>query len=505
MDNIFAHDATPTWSGFIYQGSIALYLVIKKINELVEDAKKNGQEVDVESYYFEVETCEDICIFKEASTTNKKTYISIHQSKHEISTNQSNYRKPLIQLMLEKGFYNTRGVGNPSAYLHVSSNLTFDARSYVKQYKSEIIEFYDYFKSVSEEKISVNDSEILAKIKQEPIELGRTEYRKILESIKKYCESECDDEENLIEQINELIEFLENVICVQSIDDDVCVYKYENGDEFMQGSSIYDQILAQVKRYYQLSEKIELKERQYEYITLNLLDYMRKYVTKRHEDIKNKNKGALKKPFKSIVRILDHSVSEYDEEINILELKYLFQDRLGKYCKWVCSKNDCNLTEDNCYLNDHLENKMSNNEFMELCYSLNPNCQFKSDDRKCIAALLNNDGLNESVFKILENIEKKLLVAEEKKNRLVIRNQNQNCFITAISNNNDKMVVSEIISALGVHTNLISHIFEADTLVTTRLTSEKSIWGADFTDVSNKVSNNICEPKKPNFITAENF
>ena len=33
MDNIFMHDAVPTWSGFLYQGRIAVYLAVRKINE----------------------------------------------------------------------------------------------------------------------------------------------------------------------------------------------------------------------------------------------------------------------------------------------------------------------------------------------------------------------------------------------------------------------------------------------------------------------------------------
>lgn len=32
MENVFMHDAVPTWSGFLYQGRIAVYLAIKKIS-----------------------------------------------------------------------------------------------------------------------------------------------------------------------------------------------------------------------------------------------------------------------------------------------------------------------------------------------------------------------------------------------------------------------------------------------------------------------------------------
>lgn len=39
MVNIFEHDAVPTWSGFVYQGRIAVCLAIKKIIELKNDGK----------------------------------------------------------------------------------------------------------------------------------------------------------------------------------------------------------------------------------------------------------------------------------------------------------------------------------------------------------------------------------------------------------------------------------------------------------------------------------
>ena len=33
--NAFTHDATPTWSGFLYQGRVAVYLALEKIISLV--------------------------------------------------------------------------------------------------------------------------------------------------------------------------------------------------------------------------------------------------------------------------------------------------------------------------------------------------------------------------------------------------------------------------------------------------------------------------------------
>ena len=45
MDNIFMHDAVPTWSGFLYQGRIAVYLAVRRINEL----REAGNESEIKS------------------------------------------------------------------------------------------------------------------------------------------------------------------------------------------------------------------------------------------------------------------------------------------------------------------------------------------------------------------------------------------------------------------------------------------------------------------------
>ena len=56
MDNIFMHDAVPTWSGFLYQGRIAVYLAVRKINEL----REAGNESEIKKYALEMEKSEDI-------------------------------------------------------------------------------------------------------------------------------------------------------------------------------------------------------------------------------------------------------------------------------------------------------------------------------------------------------------------------------------------------------------------------------------------------------------
>lgn len=106
VDNIFIHDAVPTWSGFVYQGQIAVYLAVKKIYELDEMKKKE----ETNYYAIEMEKCEDIAVIY--TKEDNKEYKSIHQVKNYEKNGIGEYKSPLIQLMLEKGFCKKMAVMN---------------------------------------------------------------------------------------------------------------------------------------------------------------------------------------------------------------------------------------------------------------------------------------------------------------------------------------------------------------------------------------------------------
>lgn len=44
-ENVFIHEATPTWSGFIYQGEVAIYLAVCKICELIYKYEKANKKI----------------------------------------------------------------------------------------------------------------------------------------------------------------------------------------------------------------------------------------------------------------------------------------------------------------------------------------------------------------------------------------------------------------------------------------------------------------------------
>ena len=80
MATIFEHDATPTWSGFIYQGLVAVYLAVKQICELLSQPNNLDKKTIGLSYQLEIENCEDVAIVR--INGNEKNYLSIHQVKN---------------------------------------------------------------------------------------------------------------------------------------------------------------------------------------------------------------------------------------------------------------------------------------------------------------------------------------------------------------------------------------------------------------------------------------
>ncbi|MCK5345695.1 MAG: hypothetical protein KAR20_19935 [Candidatus Heimdallarchaeota archaeon] len=98
-----AHDASATWSGFNYQGKVAIFYALSLINEgLDEDI-----EFDFSTYELILENHEDFEIKKDG------VLMSVHQVKAYNASSYSNYNNALIELALELQEY-----PDATGYLH---------------------------------------------------------------------------------------------------------------------------------------------------------------------------------------------------------------------------------------------------------------------------------------------------------------------------------------------------------------------------------------------------
>jgi hypothetical protein len=105
---LLPHTAAATWSGFIYQGRVGLYHVMKLLNE------KNSPELD--GLYLQIDSIEDFSII-EYDNNGKVVPITMHQVKAVKSSLYSTYKEDFEQLENKKTATEN---GNVQAFFHLS-------------------------------------------------------------------------------------------------------------------------------------------------------------------------------------------------------------------------------------------------------------------------------------------------------------------------------------------------------------------------------------------------
>ncbi len=301
------------------------------------------------------------------------------------------------------------------------------------------------------------------------------------------------------------------------ISKNVQVYQYDNGRKFCSVNALFMEIVEQVKKYKQYDSTITSE--QFEFITDKLIHKMREHVLERHKAIQMGVSFEKSIAFNDIIHILNDELLNYEKSANILALRRLYDEYLIQYCVLECEKecliedgkyNECKLKE-----NEFRRGNLGDEEFVKLCYGLNPECHNTISERTCIGSLLNADGLTESVFEIIKKVPKELFIEKDNMTKFVINNKKNNAFLTAISSKNSNIVVQNIVKGIDNNAELVSPIFDADQLITTRLADDASVWEYCYSEIQEKYikeemlsseevnNNNICMPKSPQFVKAE--
>lgn len=517
MGNIFEHDAVPTWSGFVYQGRIAVYLAVKKIYEL----SVSGKEEEIQNYYVEMEKCEDISFLYRDGDEEK--YESIHQVKNQADRNISKYRGPLTQLMLEKGYYVKNSLGNPEAFLHVSNPIDFgkatDLKNIVKQWYCEVKGVFEDLCSLQEKlKIGKNLDATLGELAncglEKIIKIERAEYTKLRKAIKEACDKK--DRTEVERALNSMICFLKEDLYVCDINEQVEIFTYDDGNDYCSGTKIFSGIVDCVREY--KGENAGLSEGQLEYIADVLLCFVSDKILARHKLLQEKKNAFCTIPLYEFENILNDSVEKYEEEANILALKRMYDDWLEQYCEICLDENENNCQKEQCKLQlpDYRKNILERDNFIRMCYNLNPECDKRITNRECLSSLLMRDGMLESVFPAIKGIPEKHFIKETDKTLIAVMNIRKNAFITAITNPRATQTVKNIIKAMESNRDLIETIFDADQLVTSRLNAPSSVWNDSCIAIrpdeleeddmgSDDEKHSIYVAKKPQFVEFERF
>lgn len=525
MDNIFMYDAVPTWSGFLYQGRIAVYLAVKKIIEL----KDAGKDSEIEKYKLELEKCEDIAI-----VYMDKIYDSIYQVKNEKEHRINSYKAPLTQLMLEKGFCKKNRIGSPLAYLHVSKKLETANRELdesvserLGNWKNAILNFYSKLKEIydkyDESEEILEELVVLMKNNSQTICINRKEYKNKYSELERMCEelyTICSSKSNTTNSYNvknilfDFIKYLDEKLYVEEISDEVKIYQYENGENYCSGSSIFEYIVNLIEKY--KGQNCTYTRAQFEYIADIMINEIEEKILVRHKCMQENKSSLYRIPLSEFKERLDGAIENNEQEANILALKRINNNHLEEYCHMCQRNNDdiCRSTVCKIQQPEYRKEILEKNDFIKYCYNLNPECDKQIYDRICLGNLLNRDGMVESVFPIIKNVPDKYFIEDGDKTHIKINNKSKAAYTTAISNIDGYQTVENIEKAMKVNQGLIETIFDADQLITTRLEVDSNVWDSsyikvkpdDLNDTEMNIINNqnsIYVPKRPAFVKAE--
>lgn len=116
----YPHSAISTWSGFVYQGKVALYHCLKLINQGDSD------------FQLQLDSTDDFAIYKD------NNLISAHQVKAKIGDYRSNYKEALEKSAIIK----LDRIAGIKRYFHISQPIN-DHSDYIDA-NHERVEFYQY-------------------------------------------------------------------------------------------------------------------------------------------------------------------------------------------------------------------------------------------------------------------------------------------------------------------------------------------------------------------------
>lgn len=401
------HDATPSWSGYNYQGKVALYVVLDKLCKLYN----SKQIAEIGKHFLELEWMEDFSIVQYIN--NNVKYKTIHQVKAYDTESIDKYAEAVYGLAIKALTIEDL----EQAYLHTWKHININET----EWKIKIKELAKS-QSTKNEIINklgelINDKNKLYETVQrilKPKSGGVPSYiKRIIANMEKVDEI---SETTVLEAVNRALETATTYAAnlekrlTDEILKKISLFKYD-GVDFCDLDDIKIKIKKKIKEHLELQGKDWLAaDAKYNEILYHyLLGEIDKNIVNRHKSFNNENKNKLTISFNDFNNILKSStLSEHSKEYRLLQLKDKFFDFYHNYCKACLKKNSnpeicirCNVS---FAIND-IE-RMDINEFEKFCRILCPDIIGKMDEPLVSQKLLESGGINGSLFKALRDIEK---------------------------------------------------------------------------------------------------
>ncbi|WP_312340381.1 ABC-three component system protein [Anaerospora hongkongensis] len=385
---IGCHDATPTWSGFNYQGKTALYVTLNLIN----NDQNSGR------YKLELEWLEDFSIM------DGTRYVSIHQVK-AYNTNTLAKYKYAINGLLTKLIYHQI----PLAFLHTWKDITnWDNARIKTAFRTELNKLLskqeEYLRAIEVDSFEILKNKILNRSRLTIVE------RSIAGHLEEFCRTKCltltsfADAERVVFRhfISEI--FAVATICDSRIQNEavfagfvnkVNKYQYSNNNTFCCLLDIELLVKKELEIYYSrkgIGTDIETRY-------LNLLAMIDRHVAARH-----KVGVKFELSFAEIINALDDPNLIKDNNYLIYKLKSKLNRYVDEHCR-ICRRIDVQTCTE-CQVKievDHL-NSLDYQQFFTFCKNVSPQVVIPSLTDYNYGDLLPAVGLRKSVLRAFTRI-----------------------------------------------------------------------------------------------------
>lgn len=378
-------DATNSWSGYNYQGKIALFVVLKKINELISMGKMD----EIEKYSVELEWLEDFSILYKGD--DGVQYKTIHQVKAKDKHNITDYEDALVKLYYKIVNYKTIEY----AYLHVCKSINYIEDEWNDNVKGLVLNCRQ-IKALQDRIISYKSSPM----KKEEVEKIYTPRRKsdINKLVKEYNEKYFANKKITISNVDEILDKILSDLQLQIEmsqkdvkDEDIRkieLYSYPSGDVYCKLDEINDLIKAEIVNYWRNTRAEEWKcadQGFCEMIFLCLQGLIDKHITQRHIQYSRITERRI--GFELITEVLDSDDSvKRCEEYYLYNIKNKLLMMCGEYHEYCMGEWDSDDEREvfckKCEVSAFYEyiSKMSEDKIRDLIHTINPNVLKKIDE-----------------------------------------------------------------------------------------------------------------------------
>ncbi|MBZ9622141.1 hypothetical protein G9F71_004610 [Clostridium sp. FP2] len=463
-------DATPSWSGYNYQGKVALYVVLDKLCELY----MVGKRAEISDWSLELEWIEDFSLMHKSGDGNDCK--SIHQVKALDTTEIKDYGEAIFGLAAKVIEYNTID----EAYLHTWKPINIadadwkinikilanrhrketDLISKMEKLLIDNAEFTNTFNRILKPK-SGSAPDIIKRI-QPNIE-GKITIETVKVAIEKAIVFGKQDSTRFMAKLTDE--------CISKI------HLFSYGDSnHCDLDAIKGKILEKTNKHLELQgggwrrSDIRYKDIIYHY----LMAEIDKNVVERHKTYAQNNKITI--PFEVFENILkSQELSDHSKEYYLFHLKNKFFELHDDYCK-RCTKKDediqiclsCNLV----VAIDDVKN-MDIETFEKFCRILCPDVKGKMDAIEVFQRIFESNGVNSCFFRALRAIKKEYEIKRE-----MIRytsKDKKTLLLTSLANNGTDNDSSHVCLNIIQNKDIDCILMDIDELVSKDF-NEESIW-----------------------------